>query len=112
MNIPITCMFSKGSYCLRQGFLMRYECDITIIRKKATKAWIINGEPLECASRRKRVASIAGKATDTSVGNVVHSENTIGCLTSWRKEVGQKKGVDKPLVKLLPENRTKEYRAH
>jgi hypothetical protein len=96
----------------RFGFVMRYECGITIIRKKATKESVISGNPLECVSRRKRVTSTVGKIADMSVGNVVRLEDTIGCLTGWRKEVGQKRGVDKPLVQRLPENRTKEYGAH
>lgn len=83
---------------------MRYECGITVIRKKATKECIISGEPLECVSRRKRVTSTVGKIADMSVGNVVRLEDTVWCLTrtGWRKEVGRKRGVDKPLAQRLP----------
>jgi hypothetical protein len=89
--------------------VVRYESGITIIRKEGTKELIISGEPLQCVSRRGRVTSTVGKIADTSVGNVVRSEDTIGRLTGWRKEVGQRIVVDKPLVRRLPENRSKEY---
>jgi hypothetical protein len=88
----------------------RYECGITIIRKNVLKDWMISsGEPLQCVSRRSWVTSAITKIAGTSVGNVVRLEDTIGRLTGWCKEVGQRIGVDKPLVRRLPENRSKEY---
>jgi hypothetical protein len=66
------------------------------------KESVISGEPLECVSRGTGVTSTVGKKSDTLVGNVIRSEDRIGCLTGWRKEWIT--GVDKPLVRRLPEN--------
>jgi hypothetical protein len=66
----------------------------------------IRTDPLVCVSLLNRVTSIGWNIVeDTLVGNVGRFEDRIGCLIDWCKEVGQKEGVDKPLVRRLSENR-------